>query len=247
LGLRISCVSEISGAFLRGVSSEDRFVGGRAKSDRLRWAESCASLRSLGGRGSGVNPSQALRRECAKSSRPLAKRELPLRGRGCVKTPRSFHTVVVLVCFRGLRPIRSRKIARNFRLRDRSHFFRDFLHGLGSSWRVRQVVAEWQLLVSHVARMKLLRTAKKGRLTIKRLAATAILVKTTAGHHSELRKSSGQFGQKWSNSPLVALYPRETEEERETQNERDVGSRKTAAVNRFKLGALQRNRRPLVQ
>jgi hypothetical protein len=51
--------------------------------------------------------------------------------RGCVKTPRSFHTLVVLVCFRGLRSIRSRKIAKNFRLRDRSHFFHDFLHSLG--------------------------------------------------------------------------------------------------------------------
>ena len=50
--------------------------------------------------------------------------------RGCVKTPRSFHTLVVLVCFRGLRSIRTRKIAKNFRLRDRSHFFHDFLHGL---------------------------------------------------------------------------------------------------------------------
>ena len=50
--------------------------------------------------------------------------------RGCVKTPRSFHTLVVLVCFRGLRSIRSRKIAKNFRSRDRLHFFDDFLHSL---------------------------------------------------------------------------------------------------------------------
>src|ERR1700722_13409044 len=35
-------------------------------------------------------------------------------GRGCVKTPRSFQTLVVLVCFRGLRSIRSRKIAKIF-------------------------------------------------------------------------------------------------------------------------------------
>ena len=28
-------------------------------------------------------------------------------------------------------PAPSRKIAKNFRLRDRSHFFHDFLHGLG--------------------------------------------------------------------------------------------------------------------
>ena len=48
-----------------------------------------------------------------------------------MKTPRSFHTLVVLVCFRGLRSIRSRKIANNFRSRDRSHFFDDFLHSLG--------------------------------------------------------------------------------------------------------------------
>jgi hypothetical protein len=47
-----------------------------------------------------------------------------------VKTPRSFHTPVVLVCFRGLRSIRSEKIAKNLRLRDRSHFFHEFLHGL---------------------------------------------------------------------------------------------------------------------
>ena len=55
---------------------------------------------------------------------------LPVSRRTCVKTPRSFHTLVVLVFFRGLRSIRSRKIAKNFRLRDRSHFFHDFLHGL---------------------------------------------------------------------------------------------------------------------
>jgi hypothetical protein len=36
-----------------------------------------------------------------------------------------------LVCFRALRSIRSRKIAKNFRFRDRSHFFHDFLHALG--------------------------------------------------------------------------------------------------------------------
>jgi hypothetical protein len=36
--------------------------------------------------------------------------------RGCVKTPRSFTTLRVLVCFRGLRSIESRKIAKNFRL-----------------------------------------------------------------------------------------------------------------------------------
>ena len=56
---------------------------------------------------------------------------LPVSRRTCVKTPRSFHTLVVLVCFRGLRSIRSRKIAKNFRLRDRSDFFHDFLHSLG--------------------------------------------------------------------------------------------------------------------
>ena len=55
--------------------------------------------------------------------------DIPIQG--CVKTPRSFHTLVVLVCFRGLRSIRSRKIAKNFRLRDRSPFFHDFLHSLG--------------------------------------------------------------------------------------------------------------------
>ena len=52
-------------------------------------------------------------------------------GRGCVKTPRSFHTLLVLACFRGLWSIRSRKNAKKFRLCDRSHFFGDFLHGLG--------------------------------------------------------------------------------------------------------------------
>ena len=36
--------------------------------------------------------------------------------RGRVKTPRSFHTLLVLVCFRGLRSIGSRKIAKNFSL-----------------------------------------------------------------------------------------------------------------------------------
>jgi hypothetical protein len=51
-----------------------------------------------------------------------------------VKTPRSFHTLVVLVCFRGLGSIRSRKSTKNFRLRDRSHFFHDFLHGLGREY-----------------------------------------------------------------------------------------------------------------
>jgi hypothetical protein len=51
------------------------------------------------------------------------------KGAGCVKTPGSFHTGLGL--FRGLRSIRSRKDAKNFRVRDRSHFFGDFLHGLG--------------------------------------------------------------------------------------------------------------------
>jgi hypothetical protein len=37
-----------------------------------------------------------------------------------------------LACFRGLRSIRSRKIAKNFRPRDRWHFFGDFSHGLES-------------------------------------------------------------------------------------------------------------------
>ena len=37
-----------------------------------------------------------------------------LMGRACVKTPRSFHTLLVLVCFRGLKSIGSRKIAKNF-------------------------------------------------------------------------------------------------------------------------------------
>ena len=67
--------------------------------------------------------------------RPAALRctsySLPVSRRTCVKTPRSFHMLLVLVCFRGQRSIRSRKIAKNFRLRDRSHFFHDFLHGLG--------------------------------------------------------------------------------------------------------------------
>ena len=38
--------------------------------------------------------------------------DIPIQG--CVKTPRSFHTLVVLVCFLGLRSIRSRKIAKIF-------------------------------------------------------------------------------------------------------------------------------------
>jgi hypothetical protein len=38
------------------------------------------------------------------------------KGRGRVKTPRSFHTLLVLVCFRALRSIGSRKFAKNFRL-----------------------------------------------------------------------------------------------------------------------------------
>jgi hypothetical protein len=38
--------------------------------------------------------------------------DIPIQG--CVKTPRSFPTLVVLVCFLGLRSIRSRKIAKIF-------------------------------------------------------------------------------------------------------------------------------------
>ena len=66
------------------------------------------------------------------SQRTCTSYSLPVSRRTCVKTPRSFHTLVVLVCFRGLRSIR-RKIAKNLRLRDRSRFFHDFLHGLGRS------------------------------------------------------------------------------------------------------------------
>jgi hypothetical protein len=44
------------------------------------------------------------------------------------------------------------------------------------------------------------------QVTIKRISALAVLGdEDQYQNHSELRNHGGQFGQKWSNSPLVAL------------------------------------------
>jgi hypothetical protein len=64
---------------------------------------------------------------------------------GCVKTRRSFHTMAIWACFRGLRSIRRRKVAKNFRLRDRSHFFADFSHGLFRECYARVMATDRQI------------------------------------------------------------------------------------------------------
>ena len=71
-----------------------------------------------------------LRPECANSGHSATARRTGQIDRACVKTPRSFYTPLVLVCFRGLRSIGSRKIAKNFVCEIVGIFFDDFLHSL---------------------------------------------------------------------------------------------------------------------
>jgi hypothetical protein len=55
------------------------------------------------------------------------------KGRGCVKTSARFHTDLFRSLFRGFRPFRIEKIAKNLALLDLLKNFGEFSHSLGSS------------------------------------------------------------------------------------------------------------------